>query len=96
ARRDLSYEIDRLPDVPEVLSFLVDAADLDPSAAYGTFNMGAGFAIFCPESAASAVVEAAGAVRIDAMVAGRVRAGPRAVHVAPVDVTFSGEQLELR
>ncbi|MFN2524693.1 MAG: AIR synthase-related protein [Actinomycetota bacterium] len=96
ARRELSYEIEALPDVPEVLSYLVDSTGLDAAAAYGTFNMGAGLAVFCRDDGAEMVVQAAAASGLSALVAGRVEAGPRGVHLKPIDVTYSGEQLELR
>lgn len=96
AGRELSYEIERLPEVPEVLEFLVKTTGMDAAAAYGTFNMGAGFAVFCPEDSADSVLEAATSAGFGALVAGRVASGPRRVRLAPVDVTFSGEELELR
>ena len=43
----LSYRISELPPVPEVLAFLVEQAGLDRHAAYSTFNMGSGYAIYC-------------------------------------------------
>ncbi|HWC86161.1 MAG TPA: AIR synthase related protein, partial [Solirubrobacteraceae bacterium] len=43
-RRDLGYRITRLPEVPEVLDFLVAAAGMPTAEAYSTFNMGCGFA----------------------------------------------------
>ena len=45
--KPLTYRIERLPEVPEVLSFLVAQAGLDPHAAYSTFNMGSGYALYC-------------------------------------------------
>jgi phosphoribosylformylglycinamidine cyclo-ligase len=38
--RALTYRIERLPEVPEVLGFLAGEAGLDAHAAYSTFNMG--------------------------------------------------------
>ncbi len=45
--KELTYRIERLPAVPPVLSFLVEHAGMDAQAAYSTFNMGAGFALYC-------------------------------------------------
>ncbi len=55
----LSYRISELPPVPEVLTFLVEQAGLDTHAAYSTFNMGSGYAIYCSEGTGAEVVEMA-------------------------------------
>src|SRR5439155_18094891 len=45
--RPFTYMIERLPPVPEVLGWIVEEAQLTPAAAYSTFNMGAGLALYC-------------------------------------------------
>jgi phosphoribosylformylglycinamidine cyclo-ligase len=94
-RRELSYRIERLPPVPPVLAFLVERAGLDARSAYSTFNMGAGFAVYCGPGGGETVVALAGELGLAAMVAGRVEDGPRRVMIEPVGVTFGGEELEL-
>ncbi len=42
--------------MPEVLSFLVAQAGLDAHAAYSTFNMGSGYAIYCAKGRRADVV----------------------------------------
>ena len=94
-QRELTYRIDRLPAVPEVLDFMVSQAGLDPPSAYSTFNMGSGFAVYCAAGSGGAVVETAAGVGLEAIVAGRVEEGPRRVVIEPVGVIFEGDQLEL-
>ena len=94
-RRELTYVVERLPPVPEVLSFLVERAELDARAAYSTFNMGAGFAVYCGAGGGSAVVEHAEALGLRALVAGAVDDGPRRVLLDAVGVSFEGGELEL-
>jgi phosphoribosylformylglycinamidine cyclo-ligase len=96
ADRELTYRIDRLPEVPEALAFLVAESGLDPRDAYATFNMGAGFAIFVAAGAADGAVAAARAAGYRALVAGRVEAGPRQVLLEPLGVSYLGEDLEVR
>jgi phosphoribosylformylglycinamidine cyclo-ligase len=91
----LTYRIERLPDVPEVLSFLVEQAGLDAAAAYSTFNMGSGYALYCPPGAGRAIVQLAEGLGLSAVLAGHVEDGPRQVILEPVDVRFTGDQLEL-
>jgi phosphoribosylformylglycinamidine cyclo-ligase len=93
--RPLTYRIERLPEVPVVLSFLVERAGLDPHAAYSTFNMGAGYALYCDAGAGEAIVAIAQALGFDAMLAGRVEEGPRQVILEPLDVRLEGSELEL-
>jgi phosphoribosylformylglycinamidine cyclo-ligase len=91
----LTYRIERLPPVPEVLGFLVEQAELDPQAAYATFNMGSGYAFYCAEGSGKRVLETAGRLGLSAVLAGRVEEGPRQVILEPVGVVFESSQLEL-
>jgi phosphoribosylformylglycinamidine cyclo-ligase len=91
----LSYRIERLPPVPEVLEFLVAEAGLDAHAAYSTFNMGSGYAIYCAAGDGEATVRTAEALGFEALIAGRVEEGPRSVVVESVGVRFEGDELEL-
>lgn len=93
--RALTYRIECLPPVPAVLSFLVEQARLDAHAAYSTFNMGSGYALYCAPGAGEAIVAVAASLGLSALVAGRVEEGPRQVILEPVDVRFAGEELEL-
>lgn len=93
--KELTYRIERLPEVPEVLSFLVAQAGLDPHSAYSTFNMGSGYAIYCAGGDAAAILPIAEGLGLTALVAGRVEEGPRQVVLEPVDVRFVGTELEL-
>jgi phosphoribosylformylglycinamidine cyclo-ligase len=78
-----------------VLGFLASAGGLDDHAAYSTFNMGAGFALYCSPGAGDSIVALAGEARLRAIVAGRVEEGPRQVILEPVGVRFAGSELEL-
>ncbi|MEA2199521.1 MAG: phosphoribosylformylglycinamidine cyclo-ligase [Solirubrobacteraceae bacterium] len=93
--RPLTYRVERLPEVPAVLSFLAGEAGFDAETAYSTFNMGSGLAVYCAPGAAESVVRLAERLGLDALVAGRVEEGPRQVLLEPVGVRFAGEQLEL-
>jgi phosphoribosylformylglycinamidine cyclo-ligase len=93
--KPLTYRVESLPEVPEVLGFLVAAAGLDPRAAYSTFNMGSGYALYCTPGAGEAIVRIAEDLGLRALLAGRVEDGARQVVLEPVDVRFAGEELEL-
>jgi phosphoribosylformylglycinamidine cyclo-ligase len=93
--KELSYRIERLPQVPSVLSFLVEHAGMDAQAAYSTFNMGAGFALYCRAGHGERIVEIAERLGLGALLAGRVEEGPRQVVLEPVGVCFASDRLEL-
>jgi phosphoribosylformylglycinamidine cyclo-ligase len=93
--RPLTYRIERLPQVPAVLSFLVEQARLDAHAAYSTFNMGSGYALYCAPGVGERIAAVAEGLGLSALVAGRVEGGPRQVILEPVGVHFAGEELEL-
>jgi phosphoribosylformylglycinamidine cyclo-ligase len=81
--------------VPPVLGYLVGEAGLDAPAAYSTFNMGAGYALYAAPGTGARIVEIAERLGLSAMVAGRVEEGPRQVILEPVGVRFAGTELEL-
>jgi phosphoribosylformylglycinamidine cyclo-ligase len=91
----LRYRIWKLPEVPEVLSFLVAEARLEAKAAYSTFNMGAGYALYCAAGSGGEIVEIAAELGLRACIAGSVEEGPREVLLEPVGVRFEGAELEL-
>ncbi|MEA2219816.1 MAG: phosphoribosylformylglycinamidine cyclo-ligase [Solirubrobacteraceae bacterium] len=95
APSELTYVVDDLPPVPEVLRFLAEHAGIDEREAYGTFNMGAGFAVYVAPERAQDVVDAAAARGLRAAIGGHVEAGPRSVELASLGVTYRGDELEL-
>ncbi len=89
----LTYRIAALPAVPEVLSFMIEQAGMGAEQAYATFNMGAGYAVYCRPSGGERVVELAAEEGIEAIVAGAVEDGPRRVILEPHGVEYEGERL---
>jgi phosphoribosylformylglycinamidine cyclo-ligase len=94
--RDLTYRITQLPPVPAVLDWIRTTLQLSNEQAYGTFNMGAGFAVYCRAGEGEAVVAEAARTGHAAWVAGRVEDGERQVVLEPVGLVFGGEALRLR
>jgi phosphoribosylformylglycinamidine cyclo-ligase len=94
-RAAFTYEINVLPEIPEVLSFLVAHAEMSAAEAYQTFNMGAGFAVYCAAGEGDAVVALADGCGMRAHLAGQVLSGPRGVVLPTLDVTFESDALDL-
>lgn len=95
APAELVYVIEQLPPVPPVLAFLAEEAGMSERNAYGTFNMGAGWAVYVDRDDAQRVVDAAAAVGMSARVAGHVEDGERAVELVEKDITYRSDELEL-
>lgn len=96
ADRDLTYRIGKVPAVPELFTFMADKLGMHDEAAYGTFNMGAGFAVFCRPGSGEDVAGLAEECGHVALVAGVVEEGERRVVIEPAGVEYSAEALSLR
>ncbi len=95
-RGDFVYRMHTVPDVPAVLKFIQSEAGMSDHDAYGTFNMGAGFALFVAAEDAERTAAAARKAGVDAWVAGKVEAGPKRLVIEPVGVQYEGDALGLR
>ena len=91
-----TYRMTRIVPVPPVLEFMVAQAGLSDEDAYGSVNMGAGFALFIAPEDIGVVLDATSKVGIRAYEAGIVEDGPRQVCIDPLNVVFSGDTLALR
>ncbi len=94
--RELTYRITAVPDKTPVLAFMQRECGLDDHEAYGTLNMGAGFALYLKAADADRAVAIARGLGVDAIIAGHVEAGPKRVLIDPLGVTFGGDELQLR
>jgi phosphoribosylformylglycinamidine cyclo-ligase len=92
----LTYRIHTVPPVPPVLRFIQQHAAMTDEDAYGTLNMGAGFALFVAAGDAERTAEVARGCGVDAWVAGQVEAGPKALHVEPLGLHWAADALQLR
>jgi len=94
--KPFTYRVHTVPPVPPVLRFIQQQAGHDAAEAYGTLNMGAGFALFVAAADAERAVQVARSEGVEAWVAGRVEEGPKQLFIEPLEVDFSGESLQLR
>ena len=94
--KPLRYRVHTLPSVPPVLSFIQQHAQMDDHDAYGTLNMGAGFALFVPAAQAAHTVEVATAQGIGATLAGVVEAGDKELLIEPLGLRYASDELQLR
>lgn len=92
------YRMTDLGQPQEVFRFIMEHAQMDAREAYGTFNMGAGFAAYVAADDAARCVELAQAAGYKAWIGGRVeKEGSRkAVVLEPLGIAFEGETLKVR
>ena len=96
ADRDVTYVIDRLPPVPPVLAFIQQQLALSDEEAYGTFNMGGGFAFYVAEGAVPQAQQVARRAGAELLHAGTVERGPRRVLLRPLGITYEAGALQVR
>jgi phosphoribosylformylglycinamidine cyclo-ligase len=94
APQALTYVVDRIPPPNPVYDLL--CRGMAPADAYGTFNMGAGYALYLPERHADEAIAAAAKAGFALLRAGAVEAGRKRVVIRPVGVTFEGDSLGIR
>lgn len=94
--KPLRYRVHTLPTVPPVLSFIQQHAQQDDHQAYGTLNMGAGFALFVPAEQAQHTLQIAAENGVAATLAGVVEAGDKELLIEPLGLRFAADELQLR
>jgi phosphoribosylformylglycinamidine cyclo-ligase len=93
---ELKYRIRRVPPVPRVLEFLQAQSGMSARDAYGTFNMGAGFALFTARADVAAAIAAAERAGLAAWHAGDVEAGAKSLVIEPLGLEYAASDLHLR
>jgi phosphoribosylformylglycinamidine cyclo-ligase len=91
-----TYRLRTVPPVPPELRLAQQHAGIDDREAYGTFNMGAGFALYVRPDQAELAVRVARAQGIEAWVAGAVEAGEKRVVIEPLGLEYGAGDLHLR
>jgi phosphoribosylformylglycinamidine cyclo-ligase len=93
---ELRYVIHKVPPVPPVLDFLRAQGGMSAREAYGTFNMGAGFALFVARGDVAATLRVAEDAGLAAWHAGDVEAGAKGVAIEPLGLEYTASDLHLR
>jgi phosphoribosylformylglycinamidine cyclo-ligase len=92
----LRYVVREIPPVPPVLSFLAERGGIGAREAYGSLNMGAGFALFVAPDDVSATLRSAAETGVAAWQAGAVRAGAKSLVIEPLRLEYGADDLQLR
>jgi len=93
---EYTYRMNMVPPVPPVLAFIQKRSGINDVEAYGTFNMGAGFAFFVAAGDATKALAVIQQTGLKAWQSGVVEKGVKQVVIEPLGVTFKAGDLHLR
>lgn len=96
AESELSYVIDRLPEPNPIFQVLCDAVEMSQREAYGTYNMGVGYAFYVSSNDAQRALRLLNDHGRNATLAGFIEAGPKRVVLRPLGIEFDGASLAIR
>ena len=92
-----AYVVERLPDPLPVFDFIQSVGNVDDAEAYGNLNMGAGFALYVPESDVPTVLDLAQGLPFGAFRAGHVeKSATKRVVITPKGLEYSADTLAVR
>jgi phosphoribosylformylglycinamidine cyclo-ligase len=94
--RELCYRIDQPGDEGALFQFMRAAGPIELGEAYGTYTMGAGFALMVRAEDRQAALAALATTDHRAWWAGTVTAGARSVSIPSLNLAWQGESLSLR
>jgi phosphoribosylformylglycinamidine cyclo-ligase len=92
------YRIDFIPEYQPVFDLIMKTAEIDIREAYGTFNMGVGFAAYVDQSDADRCLELAKQAGYNAWRGGMVCSenGRKAVDILPLGISYGADSLKIR
>ena len=94
--KEFTYMIDTIPQPQEEFNFIQNNSGMTDEEMYGTFNMGAGFALFVPQEDIEKVLQAGQAHGLKILQAGKVVEGEKQVVIQPKGITFEQDSLQVR
>jgi phosphoribosylformylglycinamidine cyclo-ligase len=96
AKQNFSYVVETIPPPQPIFTCIQMYSGVDDKEMFGTFNMGAGFAVYVPEFQVSRVRKIAQKYQLQSWHAGYIKRGTKKVLIAPLQVTYSSSEMRLR
>lgn len=96
ANKTYTYDMDMVPPMSPLFSFIAEQSGNSEREMYGTFNMGAGFAVMLPAAQAKRAQAIATKQRLKSWIAGTVKKGKKQVIIRPYNIVYGGETLQVR
>ncbi len=95
-KKSYSYNIENIPQIPDIFKIIQKHSGLSDKEMYATFNMGAGFTVFADASYANRILAISNKHRIKSWIAGKVKQGSKQVNIIPLNIVYSGNELNIR
>lgn len=95
-KQEFTYSINQLPPIPPIFGFIQKNSGNSDLEMYGTFNMGAGFAVYLPANQLEKAQEIASKNNFKSWFAGTVEKGPKQVIIKEKNLTFTALDLDIR
>lgn len=96
ARQPFTYKFFKVPPVDDFFTFIQKSSGMTPEEMYGTFNMGAGFAVIVNQKDKDKVVKIARRHKIKSYPAGTVETGEKKVIIEPLNIIYTEKDLVIR
>lgn len=96
ANKDFTYTINEVPPSLPLFEFIQKQSGISDEEMYGTFNMGAGFAVYIPQNQVEKAMEVIKKEGFKSWNAGTVESGEKQVFIKPLNIRFTSESLEVR
>jgi len=96
ASKQVTYEINFVPPVPELFIFMQKYSGLSDEKMYSTFNMGVGFALVVSADDAEKVSAISKKNKVKAWIGGKVEKGPKQVIIKPLNIIYKSNELGIR
>lgn len=96
ADTNFTYLMEYEPKPQPIFGFIAAQSGNSQKEMYGNYNMGAGFAVYLPQSDALKAQKIAKQLGFESWIAGTVEKGPRRVVIKPLGITFEGDSLAVR
>ncbi len=92
------YSVELIPQLCPLFQFIQAHGPVDDREAYATFNMGAGFAVYCPEQTVKHVIEMAYFHGLNAFRAGKIKkeGDNKKVVIEPKRLEYDASTLTIR
>jgi phosphoribosylformylglycinamidine cyclo-ligase len=98
AEAPVVYRVTNPGEPPPLFKFLMKAGPIAAKEAWGTFNMGAGFALIMPQASAAQAVQLAAQAGLKAWIGGHVASedGRKAVEIPSLGLVWEADTLAVR
>ncbi|MCG2690247.1 AIR synthase related protein [Candidatus Parcubacteria bacterium] len=97
ATQPFAYIIENLPKQLPIFGFLQEYGPVDDIEAYGNFNMGAGFALYTPETNTKKIQAIAECLGLNALHAGHLeQSNEKKIVIKPKNLEYLGSTLRVR